>query len=32
MLKVKKFWFGIAPAVLAIVSLIIAAGANCDGG
>ena len=32
MLKAKKFWYGIAPAVLAIVALIIAAGANGDVG
>jgi hypothetical protein len=32
MLKAKKFWYGIVPALLAIVSLVIAAGANNEGG
>jgi len=32
MLKAKKFWYRIAPAVLAIVSLIIVAGADNDAG
>jgi hypothetical protein len=32
MLKMRKFWYTIAPAMLAIVALIIAAGADSDGG